>query len=353
MVRADRDLPFLLQYENIAHYEDGVVFILDRRVYPHTIDFLRCNTHIDTARAITDMVTQSAGPYTAASLGMAQAANECAGFNDDNWMCYMESAKNTLANARPTTKNRMSIITADCLNVALHARALGHNPVNAILEHTVNTNNNRYNRVRKAAVNLLSMLPNEATLLTHCFGETIIGMVLEEAKKLNKTLRFFCMETRPYFQGARLTASVIREAGVPVTVITDGMAAALMQKEHIDCFTTAADMITGDGHVINKIGTFQTAVIAKYMKVPYFVTGAPDYYNPTSNGVSIESRNSDEVLYAMKIRTAMEGVGGFYPSFDITPPELVSAVVTDMGIYSPYNLNDYFKVQHNPHAFLV
>ena len=168
-------------------------------------------------------------------------------------------------------------------------------------------------------------------------------MMLKECRDRNKAIRLFCPETRPYFQGARLTATVCRDMGFDVTVITDNMPAAVMQNEGVDVFTSAADAISLDGYVVNKVGTFQIAIVAKYMGVPYFVTGAPDPGHPTVDTVTIEMRDPEFVLQAMGTRTAAQGVKGYYPSFDVTPPHLVCGVVTDSGIYSPYDLPRYFK----------
>lgn len=140
----------------------------------------------------------------------------------------------------------------------------------------------------------------------------------------------------------RLTASVAYDQGFDVTVITDNMPAFVMERKGVDLFTSAADAICMDGYVVNKIGTFQIAIVAKYMGVPYFVTGVPDRGHETIKTVTIEERDPDFVLQAMGVRTAMEGVKGFYPSFDATPPHLVSGVVTDKGIFSPYDLYRYF-----------
>ena len=130
--------------------------------------------------------------------------------------------------------------------------------------------------------------------------------------------------------------------GFDVTVISDNMPAFVMQNEKVDVFTTAADAICCDGHVVNKVGTFQNAIVAKYMGIPYFVTGAPDQGHETVDSIHIEMRDPNFTLQAMGVRTAMEGVKGYYPAFDITPSHLVSGVVTDLGIYSPYDLHRYF-----------
>ena len=186
--------------------------------------------------------------------------------------------------------------------------------------------------------------------MTQCFAETILGMMLREARKQGKDVRFFCPETRPYFQGSRLTASVIHDMGFDVTVITDNMPAFVMKKEGIDLFTSAADVICGDGHVTNKVGTYQIAIAAKYHDIPYYVTGSPDLGHPTIDTVRIEMRDPSFVLQAMGTPTANQEVKGYYPAFDITPPELVTGVVTDQGIFSPFKLDEY---DADAGAFLV
>ncbi|MEM1486035.1 S-methyl-5-thioribose-1-phosphate isomerase [Oscillospiraceae bacterium PP1C4] len=344
MERADKGLAFMLQYENVAWYESGKVRILDRRVYPAKVEFVTCTTHEEVAQAITDMVTQSAGPYTAAAMGMALAAYECRDLPRIQQEAYLEKAAYTIAHARPTTAERMKIIVDSCCKAAKSAMDSGENVSEAIVHQTIQRNNERYSKIEKMAEYLVDMFPKKGKIMTQCFGETIVGQMLKIAKQRNYDLKIFCPETRPYFQGARLTASVAYDQGYDVTVITDNMPAYVMQKENIDVFTSAADAICLDGHVVNKIGTFQIAIAAKYMQIPYFVTGAPDRGHPTIDTVKIEMRDPDFVLQAMGVQTAKEGVKGYYPSFDITPPHLVSGVVTDNGIYSPYDLNRYYEL---------
>lgn len=343
MERQDRDLAFMLQYENIAWFDGGAVRILDRRVYPGKVEFVTCKTHQEVTQAIADMVTQSAGPYTAAAMGMALAAHECRGRNAAGQLAWLEDAAENISHARPTTVSRMKIITDGCLAAARRAIEAGEDAARAIMAHTVEANDLRYSKVRRTAGYLVDLIPDNGTVMTQCFGETVVGMMLKECRDRGKTIRLFCPETRPYFQGARLTATVCRDMGFDVTVITDNMPATVMQHEAVDVFTSAADAICLDGYVVNKVGTFQIAIVAKYMGIPYFVTGAPDPGHPTVDTVTIEMRDPEFVLQAMGTRTAAQGVKGYYPSFDITPPHLVSDVVTDNGIYSPYDLPRYFK----------
>lgn len=345
MERADKDLAFVLRYENVAWYQQGKVKILDRRIYPTKVEFVTCNTHIEVAQAIADMVTQSAGPYTAAGMGMALAAYESRNMSKDKMWEYLGKAAYTLSHARPTTAKRMSQVTDGCLKAAKTAIEEGKKVDEAIFLYTIESLNRRYSTMEKVGKNLVDMFPEKGNVMTQCFGETIVGMMLREAKRRNKDIKIFVPETRPYFQGARLTASVAYDQGFDTTVITDNMPAFTMARKKIDLFTSAADVICLDGHIVNKIGTYQIAIAAKYHGVPYFVTGIPDKGHETISTVTIEERDPKYVLEARGIKNTLDGVKGYYPSFDITPPHLVSGVVTDKGIYTPYDIQKYFDTE--------
>ncbi len=343
MKREDHDLAFMLQYENVAWYEKGSVRILDRRIYPTEIEFVTCKSHEDVAQAIADMVTQSAGPYTAASMGMALAAYECQDQSVSGQLSYLKEAAHRLSHARPTTVNRMTLIVEGCLQRAEAALKEGLPVDEEIKKHTIESMNRRYSKIEEIAKYLVDLFPDDGNIMTQCFGETIVGMMLRESRNRKKNIKIYCPETRPYLQGARLTSSVAYDMGFDVTVITDNMPAFTMKTKGIDVFTSAADSITMDGHVVNKVGTMQIAISAHHFGIPYFVTGIPDKAHQHVEEVKIEERNPNEVLECRGIRNTLEGVKGYYPSFDITPPHLISGVVTDKGIYSPFDLNRYYE----------
>lgn len=355
MERADKGLAFMMQYENVAWYDGGEVRILDRRVYPRQVSFVTCRTHGEVAQALTDMVTQSTGPFTAAAMGMALAAYECRTLPAGQQTAYLEQAMETISHARPTTVARMKLICGGCLEAAKKAIAAGVDDVAlAIRDYTVATNNRRYDRVGQMAVHLVDQIPDNGTVMTQCFGETIVAMMLRECRRRGKKIRLFCPETRPYFQGARLTATVCRDMGFDVTVITDNMPAYVMQREGVDVFTCAADAICCDGYVANKVGTFQIAIAANYLGVPVYISGIPDAGHPTMDTVHIEMRDPKYTLEAMGVKTTADGVKGYYPAFDITPPQLITGVVTDLGIYSPYELGKYMEVSElGPYEMVI
>ena len=346
MKRADEGMGFLLRYENVAWYEDGAVQILDRRIYPVQTEYVICTKHEEVAKAIGDMVTQSGGPYTAAAMGMALAAHEARELAGDELISYMEKAAYTLSHARPTTVAKMVRITDGALDLAKKLAGEGRNGeeiTEPLREYAFNYINNNYLKYEKVGKYLADLIPQNGTIMTQCFAETIIGTLIRECHRRNNDIKMICAETRPYFQGARLTASVAYDMGVDVAVITDNMPGFILKEKHVDVFTSAADVITMDGYVVNKVGTFQIALAAAYHGIPYFATGTPNPDHSTIDTVNIEYRDPELVMEAMGTKVTKEGVKAYYPAFDITPPKLCNGIVTDKGVYSPYDLEKYFQ----------
>jgi methylthioribose-1-phosphate isomerase len=196
-----------------------------------------------------------------------------------------------------------------------------------------------WRRLGEAAAELLH---DGDTILTHCWGEFYLTETVAAALRSGKRLSALCTETRPYLQGARLTAESLAEMGVPTELITDGMAAHFLSRGEVAAFLSGADRVTMDGHVVNKIGTLQIAVAAHAFGVPYYpLVSGPDPLAASAADVPIEERDGDEVLHCLGHRTASRRVTGRYPAFDVTPPRFVSAVVTDRGRFSPYDLASY------------
>lgn len=345
MIREDKGMPFLLRYENVAWYENGQVRILDRRLYPREVKFVVCTSYKEVVTAIQNLVTQSAGPYTAVGMGMALAAYESKDLEKEDRIKFLEKAEYELRNSRITTASRYGIITLRALKIAKNAIEKGQDPIQLIVEDTVASLNRRYTTMQKVGDNLLKLIPQGGALLTQCYGETIIGALIRASKRENKTFKVICAETRPFLQGARLTASCFAEEGFDTTVVTDNMIGDLLSKNMVDVFTSAADTITEDGSVVNKVGTFQIALLCKHFNVPYYVTGIPDLGKRSLDDVKIEMRNPEEALTLGGIKQTQVGVKGYYPSFDKTPYELVSKIVTDKGDFRPEDLKNYFSQQ--------
>lgn len=357
MERGDAGMAFLLQFENVAWYENGTVRILDRRIYPIRISYVVCTGYRQVADAIRDMVTQSGGPYLAAAMGMALAAYEARALRGEALNTFLSEAAYALSHARPTTAAKMQKVTNRALNAAasaIRAGKTGDALVEAMAENAFSQANESYLSYRSMAKHLADLTPRGATVMTQCFAETILGAYFNELNARGNPIHVICPETRPYFQGARLTASVAQDMGMDVTVVTDNMPACVMQNKHVDLFTSAADVITMDGWVVNKVGTFQIALAAHEFGVPYFVTGVPNRAHADIASVSIEERDSALVTESLGQRTVLDGVKGYYPAFDQTPPKLVSAVVTNRGVFAPLDLAAYYaKETENPSLIMI
>lgn len=339
--RIDEGLAFLLRFENVAWYEDGVVRILDRRLYPIERRFVTCTTHGQVAEAIRDMVTQSAGPYLAASMGMVLAAHESLLLPEHEHARFMRAAAYRLSHARPTTSDRMGNIVNGSLQAV--AAAERDASVEAAMVYALAEVSERYTKIHRMSELLAAKFPTGGTIMTQCFAETILGMMLRAARRQGNDVKVICPETRPYLQGARLTSSVVKDMGFDVSVITDNMPFHIMKTTDVGLFTSAADVICMDGHVVNKVGTSQIALCANTLGIPYLVTGIPNRAHADATSVQIEERDPKHVLEFMGTRTTVDGVGAHYPAFDITPPSMVNGVVTDKGVFSAFDLDHYYS----------
>ena len=344
--RQDQGLAFLQRYENVAWYEDGAVRLLDRRIYPMRTEHVVCRSVEAVAQAIRDMVTQSEGPYAAAAMGMALAAHHLEGETDpEKLKSDLREAAHLLSHARPTTSAQMEGIvngSFETLCGLIDRGERGAALTEAAFGFAVDYLNGNYARYAVIGRLLADQIPDGGTVMTQCFGGTVVGMILRACREQGKTVRVLCPETRPYCQGARLTASVVCDMGFDVKVITDNMPAWAMHELGVDLFTSASDVITMDGHVVNKVGTLQIALAAKHFGVPYYVTGTPDPRHRDLSTVTIEQRDPQQVKELLGTQITLDGVGGWYPAFDVTPPELITGIVTEKGIYRPEAVGAYF-----------
>lgn len=335
-------LGFLIHPENVACYENGTVRILDRRVYPMKLEYVTCHDYLEVVQAIRDMVTQSMGPWLASALGMVIAAHSAKSLSTEDAVRYLQKAADDLGHARPTTSVFQVKHMQRILNTCLKAMEEGEDIEDVALEYVYTILRERYLEDQQIGKLAAGLLPDRVRLLTQCFAETYIGYTLLEARNMGKEISLICPETRPFLQGARLTASMAREMDIPVTVVTDNMPAFMMSQGLVDAFACAADVVTLDGYAINKVGTFQLAIAAHYHKIPCYILRNPSVSEPVIDDVKIEMRDPNESLSFFGTKTVKEGISGFYPAFDITPPKLINAIVTSQGVYSPYDLRNHF-----------
>ncbi len=338
----DKLLPFVLKRDNVARYRDGVVYIGDRRKYPFEKEFLRCQDVEDVARAIENMVTQGGGPWVAAVFAMVMAARQVEAKALDEALDHLRKAKTRLTNTRPTN-TAMARRLDEALQIAEKAGKEGRSIEQSLLDWIRETRDRVYENYELRARLGTDLVDNGDGILTMCFAETAFILAMAFAKQDGKDIRVFTPETRPYLQGARLTAPSLHELDIPVQIITDNMPAHVMSQGKIQKYFTAADLITLDGHVCNKIGTFQNAIAAHHHGIPYFVfMWGADHKSPDRASIEIENRDPAEIRACRGIPTTIDEIDAYYPAFDITPPFMVSGVITMHGILSPYDLKRHF-----------
>ncbi|GHH47414.1 s-methyl-5-thioribose-1-phosphate isomerase [Lentzea cavernae] len=317
---------------------DEGVLILDRRQFPFERNWVLCRTAGEVGRAVEDMVTQSSGPYFAVLYGMVLEARAVGHLPFAQARARLADTARMLENTR-RTNNALRKATKVVLEHVDAAQDVAH-ALNGALE-----GDRRY-RAKSQALgeHTANLLPDNATVMTHCWADLYLTETVRAAQEQGKTLKFFCTETRPYLQGARLTAETLIEMGVDTTLITDGMGAAVLQSGQVDALVTAADRVTMDGHVVNKVGTLGLAVAAHAFGVPFHAqVQAPDPHAPTADHVEIEFRDGAEVLQVLGRPSATPRVKGHYPAFDVTPPRFVTTVVTDRGVFNAGELDEYYE----------
>lgn len=332
------------------YYDDNqrAVVVLDRRKYPFQTEFVTLRTVEEVANAIENMTVQGGPPLAyVAGLGLTMAARDLEA-SPTRQAVYLEQVAKRLLATRPTADDLNHIIPAT-LAVAHDALLENIDPFRAALDY-VNGEIRRGNEVsRKCGQFAARLVEDGDQILTHCIAGAALCWMLWTAKQEGKTITLVGCETRPYFQGARLTAASAQEMGISFKLITDGMSAHLMSVGKLDKFICAADRITLDGHITNKIGTLQHAISAHHFGKPFYVLGydGPDPHTATGADIPIEWRDANEIFYAKgeegTVRTAIHGIEGYYPAFDVTPPHLISAICTDRGIFAPNAVREYFN----------
>jgi methylthioribose-1-phosphate isomerase len=320
--------------ETIIWTDAGVVMI-DQRRLPREQVFVTCRTYLDVAEAIRNMTIRGAPAIgVAAAMGVALGVLEGADFEE---VCA------TLAATRPTAVNLFWAI--DRMR-RLHASLDGdENRAASMIKEAQQI------RVEDIAIceaigrNGASLVPDHKTVLTHCnagalatagYG-TALG-VIRAAVTAGKKIDVFAGETRPFLQGARLTAWELQQDGIPVTLITDNMAGHFLHSGRIGCVVVGADRIAANGDVANKIGTYSLAVLAKENGVPFYVA-APvstlDLTLASGDAIPIEQRAASEVTHVFGVAIAPENMGVENPAFDVTPARYVTAIITERGIARP------------------
>ncbi|MEM1348067.1 MAG: S-methyl-5-thioribose-1-phosphate isomerase [Myxococcota bacterium] len=321
--------------------------MIDQRLLPGEEHWSAYRGAADVAEAIRAMVIRGAP-----AIGIAAAYGVVVGVRDavaaGSWGdASRKELFETLANTRPTAVNLFWAL--ERMGALLEATGLeGDALVRRLFEEAEEIRQeDRRNNLRMGRFGA-DLLPHRARVLTHCntgglatggYG-TALG-VLRAAHGAGKLAQVWIDETRPYLQGARLTAWECMKDGLPSTLITDSMAAHFMQRGQVDAVIVGADRISANGDAANKIGTYGLAVSCNYHNVPFYVAAPKSTIDRSiTNGeaIPIEQRSAEEVTHVRGVAIAPEGVQVAHPAFDVTPAELVTAIITEEGVLrAPYS----------------
>jgi methylthioribose-1-phosphate isomerase len=339
----EQTIPLPMRRSGMAEWKGDYVLMLDRRCLPLEESYLQLHTTEQVAAAIEGMAIQGAFSISiAAGYGLALSVPS----QNDAVHQELQLAAQRLIETRPTGLAIQRMMQA-CLSAAEKAGQESQAVQSAILAVVDQAATVLAQQAYATAKNACDLLPDGATILTHCFPDRSYVYLLLETARRGKVINVICSETRPYLQGARLTALCAQQAGFEAKVITDGMGGALMRLGEIDALVTAADRVCMDGTVCNKVGTYQYALAASANGLPYYTLrqSGPDRESAGESQIQIEYRNGEEIVNWAGIRTAPVGVQGYYPSFDITPPELITKIVTDRGVFEPSQIATYFDAE--------
>ncbi|MBI3303058.1 MAG: S-methyl-5-thioribose-1-phosphate isomerase [Deltaproteobacteria bacterium] len=314
--------------------------MLDQRLLPIQEVYRTYRDYRGVARAIKDMVIRGAPAIgVAAAMGIALGARQLKKIDNPE---EFDRLCQVFAATRPTAVNLFWAIER-MRGVYNRTRAQGYDALCERLEReALKVHDEDIAANRRMGRYGATLIPKGATVLTHCnagalatagYG-TALG-VIRAAWEQGKKISVFVPETRPFLQGARLTAWELTKLGIPATLITDNMVGHFMQKGAIDCVVVGTDRTAANGDVANKIGTYATAVLAGRHQVPFYVaapTSSIDLDCASGAHIPIEERAAREVTHVLGQQIAPTGIRVANPAFDVTPHELVSAIVTEKGI---------------------
>jgi len=329
-------------------WENNELIILDQTKLPQMTEFIKLKKAEDVWDAIFQLKVRGAPAIgIAAAYGLCVAMKEIEAEDTEGFIAALKEKADYLAGSRPTAINLFWAL-GRMVKVADDSREKSVEELKRILLNEAQTiRDEDENMCRAIGENGLTLFRDGMTVLTHCnagglatamFGTALAPVYLAKEKGWN--ISVFADETRPLLQGARLTAWELMQAGVDVTLICDNMAAVVMSKDLIDAVIVGCDRVAANGDTANKIGTYGLAVLAKAHNIPFYIAGPTstiDMATPSGREIPIEERKAEEITCGMGRRTAPEGVKTFNPAFDVTPNELITAIITEKGVVrQPY-----------------
>lgn len=329
--------------QSVTLDEQGNFFILDQTKLPAITEFIQIDKIEDTWDAIKQLKVRGAPAIgIAAAYGLAKECLQAPETQFADFYTYFRKNMDYLATSRPTAVNLFwALNRLDAFVREHHHEPISQLKLKLIQEaHAIRQEDEEL--CRAIGEHALSLFEDGMTVLTHCnaggiatakYGTALAPFYLAREKGMN--LSVFADETRPLLQGARLTTWELMQAGIDVTLITDSMAAMVMQKGLVQAVIVGCDRVAANGDVANKIGTYGVALLAKAHGIPFYVaapTPTIDLETETGVDIPIEERGEEEITEAFGSRTAPPGVKVFNPAFDVTPHELITAIITEKGI---------------------
>lgn len=325
-----------------------VLKLLDQRRLPDQIKFIECARVVDVENAIIDMVVRGAPAIgVTAAYGLALAANIDRDSPLEETHARVRSAASRLRETRPTAVNLMWAIDEVLRRLEASSPDQTSRVVDTLIEIAGALANEDVAINKGIASAAMEIVPASVTFLHHCNTGSIATIdygtamgVIRTAHEHGKNVHVFVDETRPRLQGARLTAWELDQLGISYEIIVDGASGHVMKTKHVDMCVVGCDRVAANGDVANKIGTYNLAIAARFHNVPFYVaapTTSIDMQCPGGTSIEIEERSIEELTMIDDHRVAVIGARAFNPAFDITPAELVTGIITELGIvYPPY-----------------
>ncbi|RLI58451.1 MAG: S-methyl-5-thioribose-1-phosphate isomerase [Candidatus Thorarchaeota archaeon] len=327
-------------FRTIEWLDDNRVRLVDQTKLPLRVEFIETKSHERIAQAIKVMEIRGAPAIgAAAGMGMALAAIESNAQTKKELLEFLEDAARTL-NTRPTAVN-LTWATARMLRVARETEGTVKEIVSRLIEEAKEIAEEDVRMCRRIGENALPLIKPGYTIQTICNAGSLatvhlgtVGAVIRVAHEKYGNIRVYAAETRPRQQGARLTVFELMEDGIDTTLITDGMIGTVFREGRVDCCVVGADRILRTGHVTNKIGTYTMAITAKYHGIPFYVAAPTSTIDMVTDvdDVIIEERSPDEVRMINGQYITVPTAKVYNPAFDITPPDLITAIITDRGV---------------------
>jgi len=312
-----------------------MVALIDQTKLPFEQDVVQIRTADEMAEAIRRMQIRGSGAIGCAGALGAYLAVRNAPRTADHWGKMVQS----LRQARPT-----AVALQLAVDEVLAAARKATEPVEAAATAAAEFVNRQLEMERAIGRYGAETIPDGATVLTHCHSGALAGAgyggralsVIRAAAEAGKNIQVISQETRPYLQGARITAWELRQLGLPVTLITDGMSGAMMESGRVDVCVVGSDRLAINGDLANKVGTYLVALAAREHGVPFYTATTRYNVDPTcasGQDIPIELRPGDEVLKIYGRPITVEGVEALYPAFDITPAPLLTGIITEAGLF--------------------